>query len=55
MMQLPSFPLAEERVVERSDDRVSLCARHLRYVRRLTHPDYASLVDPPMFVVKKKS
>jgi len=28
-MQLPSFPLAEERVVERSDDRVSRTRRTL--------------------------
>jgi hypothetical protein len=40
----PSFPLAEERVVERSDDRVS----PQRQVERATgtHPADASLGDP---------
>jgi len=44
----PSFPLAEERVVERSDDRVSQPAMHDRQCKHhaSTHPDYASLIDP---------
>jgi len=47
-MQLPSFPLAEERVVERSDDRVSRCVVYALALMSAgsTHPDYASLVDP---------
>jgi hypothetical protein len=53
-MQLPSFPLAGERVVERSDDRVSQPAVQYRQcisanVLRSTHPDgpvRTGLVDP---------
>jgi len=44
----PSFPLAEERVVERSNDRVSKYTRGIALLHRRTstHPDYATLVDP---------
>jgi hypothetical protein len=49
----PSFPLAEERVVQHSADRVSnytsgisANALTLMHWRVFTHPDIATLVDP---------
>lgn len=54
MSFLPSLPLAVERVVERSDDRVSPPADiSVNAYRRFTHPDCASLVDP-LFCKQKR-
>jgi hypothetical protein len=58
-VQLPSFPLAEERVVERSDDRVSQPGGHYRQcisanIRRVDSPRLRCAGRPSLRLRRKE-